>query len=75
MPELTPFGDTFFDASVRAIVAASFLNRPSGGWVASEVAVTWADQRFFDPGLCDFARLVFDEADLRDFDLAGIKIG
>ena len=53
MPELTPFGETFFDASVLAIVAASFLNSPSGGCVASDVAVTSADHRRFDPALCD----------------------
>jgi hypothetical protein len=35
MPEAGPFGETFREASVRAIVAASFLKRPSGGWVAS----------------------------------------
>ncbi len=46
-------GDTFFDASVLAIVAASFLNSPSGGFVASELAVTSADHRRFDPALCD----------------------
>ena len=45
MPDAGPLGETFFDARVRAIVAASFLNSPSGGWVASEVAVTSADQR------------------------------
>ena len=45
MPDAGPLGETFFDASVRAIVAASFLKSPSGGWVASEVAVTSADQR------------------------------
>jgi ABC-type branched-subunit amino acid transport system permease subunit len=44
-------GRNFFEASVRAMVAASFLNSPSGGCVASEVAVTSADQRFFDPAL------------------------
>ena len=53
MPELTPLGDTFFEARVRAIVAASFLNSPSGGFVASDVAVTSADHRRFDPALCD----------------------
>ena len=53
MPELTPFGETFFEAKVRAMVAAFFLKSPSGGFVASEVAVTSADQRFFDPPLCE----------------------
>jgi hypothetical protein len=57
MPELTPFGETLFDASDRAIVAASFLNNPSGGCVASDVAVTCADQRRLglDPRAPDFA--------------------
>jgi len=39
MPEPGPFGETFFDASVRAIVAASFVKRPAGGWVESVVTV------------------------------------
>ena len=66
MPELTPFGDTFFDASVRAIVSASFLKSPSGGCVASDVAVTSADQRRVDPALCDLNFVDFELAD-RDF--------
>ena len=39
MPDAGPFGDTFFDASVRAIVAASFVKRPAGGFVESVVTV------------------------------------
>ena len=35
MPEVGPFGDTFFEARLRAIVAASFLNKPSSGYVDS----------------------------------------
>src|ERR1700678_652856 len=43
IPEPGPFGETFFDARVRAMVAALWLNSPSGGWVES--VVTAADQR------------------------------
>jgi hypothetical protein len=39
MPEPGPFGDTFFDASVRAMVAAFFLNNPAGGCVESVLTV------------------------------------
>ena len=39
MPEAGPLGETRFEASVRAIVAASFLNSPSGGCVESVVTV------------------------------------
>lgn len=35
MPEPGPLGETFFEASVLAIVAAGFVNNPSGGWVES----------------------------------------
>jgi hypothetical protein len=31
IPEPGPFGETFFDASIRAIVAASLLKSPAGG--------------------------------------------
>jgi hypothetical protein len=34
-PEVGPFGDTLFDASVFAIVEAFFVNSPSGGCVES----------------------------------------
>src|SRR5262249_11864045 len=37
MPEPGPFGETLLEARVRAIVAASFVNKPGGGWVASVV--------------------------------------
>lgn len=46
MPEPGPLGDTFRDASVLAIVAAFFLNRPSGGNVDS--VLTRATHRFVD---------------------------
>lgn len=31
IPEPGPFGDTFFEANVRAMVSGSFVNNPSGG--------------------------------------------
>src|SRR6266496_4021333 len=45
MPDPGPLGETFLDARVRAIVAASLVNKPSGGCVES--VVTFATQRFF----------------------------
>jgi len=45
IPDAGPFGETRFDASVRAIVAASLVKRPSGGCVAS--VFTDATHRFF----------------------------
>lgn len=35
MPDCGPLGETFFDASTRAIVAAFFLNKLGGGCVES----------------------------------------
>jgi len=35
MPDDGPFGETFFEARLRAIVSASFLNNPSCGYVDS----------------------------------------
>src|SRR5215510_11125389 len=52
IPELGPFGETFFDAKRRAIVAASLLNKSTGGWVES--VLTFADQR---RGFLDVLRL------------------
>jgi hypothetical protein len=49
MPDPTPLGDTFFDAKVRAMVEALFVNSPLGGCVES--VVTLATQRFFFPEL------------------------
>ena len=46
MPEPGPFGDTFREARVLAIVAAFFLNNPSGGKVDS--VFTRATHRFLD---------------------------
>src|ERR1019366_3159686 len=47
MPDPMPFGETFFEASVRAIVAALLVNKPRGGCVES--VVTFATHRFFFP--------------------------
>jgi hypothetical protein len=35
MPDPGPFGETFFEASVLAMVAALFVNKPAGGCVES----------------------------------------
>ena len=45
IPETGPFGETFFDANVRAIVLASLVNSPFGGCVES--VFTSATHRFF----------------------------
>jgi hypothetical protein len=37
MPEPGPLGETLFEANVRAMVAALFVNNPAGGWVESVV--------------------------------------
>ena len=37
IPDRRPYGETFFDARVRAMVAALFVNSPVGGWVESVV--------------------------------------
>jgi hypothetical protein len=39
IPDPGPFGETFFDASVRAMVAASLVKSPGGGCVESVVTV------------------------------------
>jgi hypothetical protein len=44
MPEPGPLGETFFEASVRAMVPASLLNTPSGGCVES--VLTFPDHFF-----------------------------
>lgn len=44
-PDPGPFGETFFEASVRAMVAALFVNSPFGGWVES--VLTFDTHRFF----------------------------
>jgi hypothetical protein len=65
MPEAGPLGETFLDARLLAIVAASFLNRPSGGKVDS--VLTFATHRFeerFDfAARLDLAALRRDVAD------------
>lgn len=47
MPDPGPFGETFFEASERAIVAASLVKSPFGGCVESVVTV--ATQRIAPP--------------------------
>ncbi len=37
IPEAGPFGETFFDARLFAIVAALLVNKPGGGCVESVV--------------------------------------
>jgi hypothetical protein len=37
MPELSPLGETFFEASELAMAEALCVNRPFGGWVESVV--------------------------------------
>jgi len=39
IPDPGPFGDTFFEARLRAMVAALFVNNPFGGCVESLVTV------------------------------------
>lgn len=39
IPDPGPFGETFREARVRAMVAASFVNRPAGGCVESVVTL------------------------------------
>jgi hypothetical protein len=40
MPDPGPLGDTFLEASVLAMVAASLVNNPGRGWVESVVTLT-----------------------------------
>jgi hypothetical protein len=44
IPELGPFGETFFDASSRAMVSGSLVNNPSRGYV--DVVFTLPDHFF-----------------------------
>jgi hypothetical protein len=55
IPDPGPFGDTFFDASARAIAGALFLNNPAGGYV--DAVFTLPDHRLplFALGLARFA--------------------
>ena len=63
MPEPGPFGETFFEARLRAISGALFVNRSFGGWVES--VVTLRTQRLFGADFGeDFAEVVFRAADL-----------
>jgi hypothetical protein len=45
MPEPGPLGETFFEASERAMTGALLVKRSLGGWVESVVTVR--TQRFF----------------------------
>src|SRR5690242_15211175 len=59
MPDPGPFGDTFFEASDRAIVSASFVNKPRGGKV--ETVLTFATHLRFGFRLAaDLERLLAD---------------
>src|SRR5215470_15738210 len=56
MPDPGPLGETFFEARVRAMVAALLLKRPLGGWVES--VVTFAIHLFcFFAGIGDLLYL------------------
>ena len=59
MPDAAPLGETLLEASVRAIVTASFVNNPSGGKV--ETVLTFATQRL--PPVAVFLR----ELEAEDF--------
>ena len=53
MPEPRPLGETFLDASVRAIVSALLVNSPAGGCVES--VFTFETHRFpLLPGISQF---------------------
>jgi hypothetical protein len=45
IPDAGPLGETFRDASARAIAGAFFVKRPAGGYVASVLTV--ATHSFF----------------------------
>jgi hypothetical protein len=49
-PETGPLGETLFDASVRAIAGADFVNSPAGGCVESVVTVD-THRLFFRVGM------------------------
>src|SRR5215813_3056383 len=56
MPDPGPLGETFFEARVRAMVAALLLKRPLGGCVES--VVTFAIHRFgFLAGMVGFLNI------------------
>src|SRR5215472_5750690 len=59
MPDAGPLGDVFFEARFFAIVAASLVNNPSGGNVAS--VCTLADQRLTGLPLKEAVVRVFRE--------------
>ena len=49
IPDAGPLGETFFEARLRAITGALFVNNLFGGCVES--VVTWRTQRFFGEDL------------------------
>ena len=71
IPELGPFGETRFEASVRAMVFASFVNSPAGGWVES--VLTLATQRLGLPTPVFLLRLVVLEV-LDHFSRLGVLL-
>ncbi|MGH9590853.1 MAG: hypothetical protein ACRD25_10670 [Terracidiphilus sp.] len=62
IPELGPFGDTFFDARDFAIVSASFVKSPGGGKV--ETVFTFPDHRFGLVAEALLARAMFNSPDV-----------
>jgi hypothetical protein len=61
-PEPGPSGETLGDASVRAIVAALFVNKPDGGCVES--VLTFETHRFEGGVLFDFLAVRFGKRPL-----------
>ena len=57
MPEAGPFGETFLEAKVLAMVEALFVNNPEGGWVES--VFTLATHLFFGLRADDFLLAIF----------------
>jgi hypothetical protein len=47
IPDPGPFGDTFFEASSRAMISGDFVNSPSRGCVESVVTVFTHRALFF----------------------------
>jgi hypothetical protein len=62
MPDAGPFGETRFEARVRAIVAASLVNNPAGGWVESVLTLA-TQRRELDPAAFFLRLVVFEVLD------------
>jgi len=61
MPDPGPLGDTRFEARLRAIVAASFVNKPFGGCVESvctRATHLFPAEALFFAGMLPFLSLV-----------------